>query len=153
MTYIDFPIDTYGDLLVADDRADRILRVFAEGDGVTVVDARPTKKLDENTVWLVICDGKPLESGGLSIFPQDEVVSQLLDDVAQFHHDADTWFYPDSTRVIRVDFCLETGAIETARDVTEDLGVVTEEQADEMAEANREWADHCRYESSAHHFI
>lgn len=131
MKPIDFHLNRHADGLLCGARdCERILRAFLSDSGVTVVDAMPPHpEWEPVTVYLGICG--PSAEGVFPVgrhekSPENDDILFNMFDTAVFDDDLDDWYFPDGTRVVRVDFDLEDGAIETARDVTEDFGVVTE---------------------------
>lgn len=121
---IEFSLNRYGDL---DDKTERTLRVLRNEDGLTVVDGMTPRDWEPVQVYLLGCGSEVL--GAFPNYKNESydlatVASNILTDHGTFCDEIDEWVYPDGTFLIRVDFDLEDGSIEAARDVTEDAGLI-----------------------------
>lgn len=113
----DFRLTEWGDEARDDQPAFRTLRAFTGPGGITVVDAGAPAKLSEGTVFLTVINGR----SDLCSANPDAVEDWLDREMRESGDDDFVTVYSRDFIVLRVDFDLEDGAIEAARDVTDDF--------------------------------
>lgn len=149
---IDFPINQWGDDAPCDPT--RTLRAFYAPDAVTVVDAMAPGECPR-TVFLTAVRGKPLMCSGASTpdeidGAEDSVISCLCDEMRETRVNDFCTVYSRAFFVIRVDFDVEDGSIEVARDVSDDFAQRMLEDDDYFDEDGPYWGgpDHAAERSA-----